>query len=169
MKPTIEALDQYPIELRKISPEDGEGYIATIPMLGRFLFEGTGSTREEAVADLMSFAEEMLKEYRHRGLELPEPPRDDMEYSGRLLLRLPKYLHRRVSEEANENGVSLNTYLISILADSFRTPYTTRIIQKIQGCLVKLEQKLPVVVNYVEADAIRRFYDGLIEQEEVAA
>ena len=38
------------------------------------------------------------------------------EYSGRLLLRIPKELHRQLAEAAKENGVSLNQYALYKLA-----------------------------------------------------
>ena len=38
------------------------------------------------------------------------------EYSGRLLLRIPKELHRQLVEDAKENGVSLNQYALYKLA-----------------------------------------------------
>lgn len=38
------------------------------------------------------------------------------EYSGRLMLRIPKELHRHLVEAAKENGVSLNQYALYKLA-----------------------------------------------------
>lgn len=38
------------------------------------------------------------------------------EYSGRLLLRIPKELHKQLMEAAKENGVSLNQYALYKLA-----------------------------------------------------
>lgn len=38
------------------------------------------------------------------------------EYSGRLLLRIPKELHKQLTEAAKENGVSLNQYALYKLA-----------------------------------------------------
>lgn len=38
------------------------------------------------------------------------------EYSGRLMLRIPKELHRSLAESAKENGVSLNQYAMYKLA-----------------------------------------------------
>lgn len=38
------------------------------------------------------------------------------EYSGRLLLRIPKELHKQLVEAAKENGVSLNQYALYKLA-----------------------------------------------------
>ncbi len=38
------------------------------------------------------------------------------EYSGKLLLRIPKELHKALAEAAKENGVSLNQYALYKLA-----------------------------------------------------
>lgn len=38
------------------------------------------------------------------------------EYSGKLMLRIPKELHRSLAEAAKENGVSLNQYALYKLA-----------------------------------------------------
>lgn len=38
------------------------------------------------------------------------------EYSGRLMLRIPKDLHRQLAESAKANGVSLNQYALYKLA-----------------------------------------------------
>ena len=38
------------------------------------------------------------------------------QYSGRLMLRIPKELHRSLAESAKENGVSLNQYAMYKLA-----------------------------------------------------
>lgn len=37
-------------------------------------------------------------------------------YSGQLRLRMPASLHREISEQADKEGVSLNTYLLYLLA-----------------------------------------------------
>ncbi|MFD2670789.1 toxin-antitoxin system HicB family antitoxin [Marinicrinis sediminis] len=36
----------------------------------------------------------------------------DEEYSGKFVLRLPKTLHRQLSEKAKHEGVSLNQYTL---------------------------------------------------------
>ena len=46
-----------------------------------------------------------LKEYQN-----------EREYSGKLLIRIPKELHKSLAEEAKENGVSLNQYALYKLA-----------------------------------------------------
>ena len=52
------------------------------------------------------------------GIELPleDVKRSSEEYSGRLVLRIPKELHRNLADDAKRNGVSLNQYMIYKLA-----------------------------------------------------
>jgi antitoxin HicB len=50
------------------------------------------------------------------GNEIPMPTYPE-DYSGKFNVRLPKSLHRRLSERAEEDGVSLNQLVISLLSE----------------------------------------------------
>lgn len=45
-----------------------------------------------------------------------EEYRAQKEYSGKLMLRIPKELHKQLAQSAKENGVSLNQYALYKLA-----------------------------------------------------
>ncbi len=45
---------------------------------------------------------------------IPEPTAN-RSYSGKFILRIPKSLHRDLTQRASEEGVSLNQYALSIL------------------------------------------------------
>src|SRR5262249_32684138 len=48
----------------------------------------------------------------------PPPPSDvAADYSGQLRLRLPRSLHERLAREADIEGVSLNQWMVSLLAE----------------------------------------------------
>ncbi len=49
------------------------------------------------------------------GDEIPLPSSDDT-YSGKLLLRMPKSLHRCLAQKADRENVSLNQYIVSVLS-----------------------------------------------------
>lgn len=49
------------------------------------------------------------------GQDIPLP-RDIEEYKGRILVRVPRSLHRQLAQAAKMEGVSLNQYITSILA-----------------------------------------------------
>lgn len=46
---------------------------------------------------------------------IPEPARLE-DYSGQFKLRLPKSLHKRLSERSSEEGVSMNQYCVYLLS-----------------------------------------------------
>jgi antitoxin HicB len=94
------------------SDEDG-GYIATSPEFEDL--SAFGATPQEAAAQLESVVRVAIATYRDSGWPLPEPKRVH-EHSGQLRLRLPKSLHGRLVEEADRDGVSLNTLIVTYLA-----------------------------------------------------
>lgn len=106
----------YPIEINKLSAEEGGGYIATIPQLGKYAFVGDGETIEEAIKNLEEVKEILFKKYLKEGIPIPEPKREEeKEYSGKFLLRVPKELHRFLVLEAKKNNTTLNQFCIYLL------------------------------------------------------
>jgi len=105
-------MDKYSMSV-KWSDEDG-GFIATVPELeGLSAF---GKTQGEALAELEVAADAYLESWRASGRPLPSPEKVST-YSGQLRLRMPKSLHARMAQSASNQGVSLNTYLVSLLSD----------------------------------------------------
>lgn len=150
MKPIIESLAFYPIEISAESAEDGGGYSACIPALGRLAFEASGATIDGAIANLKRVSEILLEEFRERGLDLPDPPPRPDDFSGRLLLRMPKHIHRRLDREARENGVSLNSYIVSILADSAQSPQLVNSLKEICNHISSARRSLNVPSSQYE-------------------
>ncbi len=94
------------------SPED-KAYIVTVPEFpGLSAF---GDTPEEALAEAALALEGFLETYEEEGWPLPEP-QTLPEYSGQLRLRMPAWLHRSLAQRAETEGVSLNTYIVSLLS-----------------------------------------------------
>lgn len=110
----------YPVEIRAISEDLGGGYSASIPCLGRWAFYAVGDTVEEALAELTEVKRALFEDMISRGqsVALPPPlPEDEAEeYSGRILLRMPKDLHRQLAKRAEANGCSINQYAVAALA-----------------------------------------------------
>jgi len=95
------------------SDEDG-GFIAAIPKFrGLTAF---GKTQEEALRELEVAAGAYLESWQASGRPLP-PPEKVASSSGQLRLRMPKGLHARLAQGALCQGVSLNTYLVSLLSE----------------------------------------------------
>ncbi|MDR3603465.1 MAG: toxin-antitoxin system HicB family antitoxin [Syntrophaceae bacterium] len=106
----------YIVELKRIPIEDGGGFSACIPQLGRHSLLADGETIEEAVQNLEVIKRERFAEYIQAGLIIPEPEREEEDYSGKFVLRIPKYLHRELALTAKQNDVSLNQLVVSMLA-----------------------------------------------------
>jgi len=76
-----------------------------------------GKTPDEAIANSREAMESWMESRISSGLDIPEPSIAD-DYSGRILLRMPKYVHRRLAIQAQHEGSSLNQYIVSLLSYS---------------------------------------------------
>ncbi len=112
----------YPFNIETLSEEDGGGYLISYPDLpGCF---SDGDTTEESI--------EMGEDARHAwiqtryedGFDIPEPFSSYARYSGRITLRAPKTLHRKLIEQAEKEGVSLNQYLLYLLSKELFLKYS---------------------------------------------
>lgn len=109
---------KYVIELREIPISDGGGFYACIPQFGRYFCFGDGLTESEALSNLDITKKEIFEDYIAKGIKIPDPKDDflnENEFSGKLLLRVPKALHRELVEAANHNNCSLNQFLNYII------------------------------------------------------
>src|SRR5262249_21613691 len=75
-----------------------------------------GETADEAVAALADARRLWVQTRLDDGLPIPEPM-DEEEYSGRFVLRLSRHLHARLARRAAKDGVSLNHYVSTALAE----------------------------------------------------
>lgn len=74
-----------------------------------------GDTAAEALANLEDVAEGWLLGVIELKQPIPEPF-EESDYSGKLVLRLPKTLHETAAIAAARDGVSLNMYITAALA-----------------------------------------------------
>jgi antitoxin HicB len=110
---------KYDIFISSIPDAEGGGFEASIPLLGKYTFIGDGATIEEALADLERTKETNFRSLLKEGIEIPEPRGKQEEYSGRILARLPKYLHSALVGQAADQGISLNQHISTLLASGF--------------------------------------------------
>jgi antitoxin HicB len=76
----------------------------------------TADTAAEALSLLEDVAASWLEATLAKGQPVPEPM-EETEFSGKLVLRLPKSLHRKAAQAAKRDGVSLNQLIVSSLAE----------------------------------------------------
>lgn len=72
-----------------------------------------GVTREEAIAHLDDAMRDWAEARLRAKLEIPEPMAT---YSGKVLLRMPRNVHRAAEQRARQEGTSLNTWLATAVA-----------------------------------------------------
>jgi antitoxin HicB len=106
----------YKIKLYKLSEEQGGGWGAeAVELPGCF---ADGKTPDEAINDLKEVIDEWFDILEQDGKPVPSPIRirDNALYSGKFTVRVSKSLHRLLAERAEEEGVSLNQLVNSLLA-----------------------------------------------------
>lgn len=105
----------YSVRLSQLSEEDGGGWLASVPELpGCF---ADGETPDEAYVELKEVVEFWLQVAREQGRAVSNPViHEEIQYSGKTVVRMPKNLHRILAEQAEQEGVSLNQYMVSLLS-----------------------------------------------------
>lgn len=101
---------------RSVFPEDDGSYRGEI-----LEFPGciaVGATAAEALSNLEEVAESWLLSALAHGHVIPSPVSVDSDYSGRLVLRMPRTLHKKAAWAAEQEGVSLNQFIVASLAES---------------------------------------------------
>ena len=74
-----------------------------------------GETLEEVYRKIEEARRAWIEVADEDGMQIPLP-RTEREYSGKFVVRVPKHLHRRLAEQAEREGVSLNQYVETILS-----------------------------------------------------
>lgn len=107
---------KYKIEIVKVSEKDGGGYLAIVPSLPGCMSDG--DTAEEALENVKDAIKCWIETAEELGREIPKPIeyRVDDEYSGKLLLRIPKYLHKMIAERSVSEGSSINQLIQSYIS-----------------------------------------------------
>ena len=96
-----------------VEDKDEGGYVVSFPELPGCIT--CGETIESAVKNAEEAKKEWLMAALEDGVEINEP--DDIEkYSGQFKLRIPKSLHKSLSEHSKKEGISMNQYCLYLLS-----------------------------------------------------
>ena len=107
---------RYPVTL--IPAEEG-GYVAKILDLPGCVTQG--ETLEEVATGIEDAKQAWLTDAFESGDAIPLPRSNytsdyRSDYSGKFIVRTPKSLHGQLAREAEAEGISLNSYIISLLS-----------------------------------------------------
>lgn len=119
-------LDYYlslPYKIEIVPDIEEGGYGVCIPDLPGCI--STGNTINEAMDNIIDAKKAWLEAALDDGIIIPEPSSEEnlSNYSGQFKLRIPKSLHRSLSEHAKAEGISMNQYCLYLLTrnDSMRS------------------------------------------------
>ena len=113
-KKTVEEYLKLPYTIETKKDSDGTFFIKVKELKGCMSVGESIQEAYEMIEDAMrSWIESMLED----GLSIPEPEIDEEKsYSGKFSVRVPKWLHKKVALQAQENDVSMNLYVADLLA-----------------------------------------------------
>jgi len=149
---------KYSITIEPIPAEEGNGYLAFIPQLGKAAFLGSGETIEEALNDLEIVKRFFFEEWLEKGIGIPKPVFEEEEHSGKFIIRIPKILHAHLAYEAKKNSTSMNKYLIYLLTEAS----TISTIEDKQNSLAKkVDDCLGHFTHYIHSMFERYNFKGM--------
>ncbi|HEY4115208.1 MAG TPA: toxin-antitoxin system HicB family antitoxin [Rhizomicrobium sp.] len=105
------SLERYPFIVRKLSEEEGGGFLCEFPDIAGVF--GDGKTALAAIKDGQKALGSAVAALRETGRNVPPPG----SASGQWRMRAPRSLHQRLAARAKAEGVSLNTLAVSLLAE----------------------------------------------------
>lgn len=149
---------------RVLVPDEGGGYFAEILELAGCLADG--GTPDEAMRRLDESMEAWLEVAVESGKPIPEPLAAQ-EYSGRLLIRMPKWMHREITRRAHADGVSLNQWILAANSQQLGLEgYVDELRPRVEGLVQKVESLAARLGRLVDRPQVPTLVD--IEQRESA-
>lgn len=130
----------YSILLHQVEDEGKKYWIAEVPELPGC--KSHGSTVEEAVKSVEEAKKDWITDSLEEGESIPVPIEIDR-YSGKILVRMSRSLHRALSLIAEAEKLSLNQLIVTILAKEVgRLSVLNRVEEKIDGLLDRINDVL---------------------------
>ena len=141
-RPTVKAIlkREYPVTL--YTAQEG-GFVAEHRDLPGCLTQG--ETVEEALDNLAAARRLWISTAVEHGDEVPSPVTDER-FGGRVLVRMPRSLHRSLVEAAARDGVSLNQLIVMLLSERSRDH---RLATDIEGLHAGVARVASLVATYV--------------------
>jgi len=167
---------EYYLELpysMKFFPEESGGYSTVIDELEGCMSQG--ETLEEAKKNLEDAKRLWLEVALEKKMEIPLPEMLRV-YSGRFVVRVPKYLHEVLSHQAERENISLNQLIVSLLSERCSVKENEAAIRKvvkeeIQECLqavwtpIKKADELYEGIKFPAVSAAELYGFGLSKRE----
>lgn len=110
---TLNVYMKLPYRMEIVPDEDEGGYAVAFPDLPGCIT--CGDSLQSAVKNATDAKKAWLEAAMDEGIEITKPG-DLSDYSGQFKLRIPKSLHRQLSEHSRKEGISKNQYCLYLLS-----------------------------------------------------
>jgi antitoxin HicB len=111
---TMAKLPDYAFEIRPLTPAEGGGFLIRYPDFSECVSDG--ASVDEAIANGRMALKETITALKESGHPIPSPSVGKPP-SGKFVARVPKTVHAKLASQAKAEGVSLNTLVVSLLAE----------------------------------------------------
>src|SRR3954454_18974634 len=105
-------LDRYQFTVRPLSKEEGGGYMVEYPDIPGCMSDG--ESIEEAIANGREALLDCLEVFKESGRKIPKPSIEAAQWRQ----RLPRTLYSKLTKQAENEGVSINSLVTAIIAEA---------------------------------------------------
>ena len=105
-------LDQYQFTVRPLSSEEGGGYLVEYPDIPGCMSDG--ETIQEAITNGREALRDCMEVFRESGRKVPKPSIEAAQWRQ----RLPRTLYSKLTKQAENEGVSINSLVTAIIAEA---------------------------------------------------
>jgi len=105
-------LDQYQFTVRPLSKDEGGGYLVEYPDLPGCMSDG--ETIEEAIRNGREALRDCVEVFEESGRKVPKPSIEAAQWRQ----RLPRSLYSKLTKQAENEGVSINSLVTAIIAEA---------------------------------------------------
>lgn len=121
--------EAYSHVLSPLSAADGGGFLFTMPDIPGVMADG--ATEEAAIADGREAFATTVSALLDMGREVPVPTLTAQDFSpisasGKFVARVPRSMHIQLAARAKTEGVSLNTLVLTLIAEGMGRHYAHR-------------------------------------------
>jgi antitoxin HicB len=105
-------LDAYQFTVRPLSKEEGGGYLVEYPDIPGCMSDG--ETVEEAIGNGREALRDCIAVFQESGRKVPKPGIQAAQWRQ----RLPRTLYSKLTAQAQNEGVSINSFVTAIIAEA---------------------------------------------------
>jgi antitoxin HicB len=136
---TTASTEQFEVRIRPLPEQEGGGFEAIVPQFSRSAV-GYGESQTEAMDELRLSVGSLFDHFTSENKPIPSPipSRPWLEYSGKFTVRVPKSLHYKLDMLAEEEGVSLNQFVVNLLASGAEHHH----------CMIRPLSVYPATINH---------------------